>query len=133
MFYKIKKNYHNFFLNCEKMVSKKSTIYQFVYRIIVLILVVFTTTTKLFLAVNFVKNILHNKKKDDFLNHYLILYVEFSTKLIIIIFRILKHTVFYFWILNDLKSKYLYFANNEWIIVLWNLVYFSILNFKKFG
>ena len=96
MFYKIKKNYHNFFLNCEKMVSKKSTIYQFVYRIIVLILVVFTTTTKLFLAVNFVKNILHNKKKDDFLNHYLILYVEFSTKLIIIIFRILKHTVFYF-------------------------------------
>jgi len=51
------------------MVSKKSTIYQFVYRIIVLILVVFTTTTKLFLAVNFVKIILHNKKKDDFLNH----------------------------------------------------------------
>ena len=72
------------------MVSKKSTIYQFVYRIIVLILVVFTTTTKLFLAVNFVKIILHNKKRDDFLNHYLILYVEFSTKLIINYFQNLK-------------------------------------------
>lgn len=72
------------------MVSKKSTIYQFVYRIIVLILFVFTTTTKLFLAVNVVKFILHNKKKDDFLNNYLISNVEFSTKLIIDYFQNLK-------------------------------------------
>lgn len=80
--------YHNFFLNCEKMVSKKLTIYQFVYRIIVL--VVFTTTTKLYLAVNFVKIILLNKKKDDFIKNYLILYVEFSTKLNIDYFQNLK-------------------------------------------
>jgi hypothetical protein len=69
------------FLNCaNSLVSiRKSTIYQLVFRVIVLVLtlsVSAATTERAFSAMNIVKTRLRNKIEDEFLTDSLMVYIE---------------------------------------------------------
>jgi hypothetical protein len=65
---------------CQWLVrTEKSTIYQLVFRVVVLLLTlpVSTTTTKrAFSAMNIIKTRLRNKIEDEFLTDFLMLYIE---------------------------------------------------------
>jgi hypothetical protein len=65
---------------CQWLVSTgKSTIYQLVFRVIVLVLILpvsTATTEQAFSAMNIVKTRLHNKIEDEFLTDSLMVYIE---------------------------------------------------------
>ena len=79
--------------------ANRSTTYQLVYRVVVLVLtlpVSTATTERSFSAMNIVKTRLRNKMEDDFLTAFLLVYIEkeiaekFSTDTIIEDFRDMK-------------------------------------------
>jgi hypothetical protein len=65
---------------CQWLVrTRKSTIYQLVFRIVVLLLTLPVSTAiteRAFSAMNIIKTRLHNKIEDEFLTDFLMLYIE---------------------------------------------------------